>query len=141
MQNWDPARVDVIVGGFTMSGFADGSMIEFEEDGPRYKVVKGVDGQVTRVKINGRVGTLTIHLMNSSKSNDVLSTLHQVDINTDGGGGVVPGLVRDRNGVSLLAIPTGFIEGFPKIAMTDKPEDQPWKFICVDYQLFLGGST
>lgn len=141
MHNWDPARVDTLVGLIAMSGFADGAMIEFEEDGPRYKVVKGVDGQITRVKINGRVGTLTIHLQNTSKSNDVLSAFHIADLASDGGGGIVPVAVRDRNGVTVLAAKEGFVEGFPKDTMSDKPEDRAWKVILVDYDLFLGGST
>jgi len=139
MKHWDPTLFDLVVGGFTIQGYADGSMIEWEEDGPRFVVVKGVDGQLTRYKVAGRVSTITSHLMQSSSSNDVLSALHLTDMATDGGGGVVAGLIRDRNGITNMAFPAMFVEGFPKYTASDKVEDIPWKIICCDYLVFVGG--
>lgn len=137
---WSPDQVDLIVGGFPMSGFAEGSMLEFEEDGPRWVIVKGVDGVVTRSKNCAIVGTLTIHLSNTSKSNDVLTALHAIDISTPGGAGVVAGMIRDKNGATLYILPTIWIEGFPKDEMNDKATDRPWKLTCIDYIPFLGGT-
>lgn len=140
LKHWDPDQVDIIIGGAPMSGFADGSMIEMEEDGPRWVIVKGVDGTITRTKVLSKVMTWTLHLANTSRSNDVLSALHFVDMATSGGAGVVAGAVRDRNGSTLYTCPTQWIEGLPKDEMSDKATDRPWKVTCVDYIAFLGGT-
>lgn len=137
---WSPDQVDLIIGVFPITGFAEGSMLEFEEDGPRWIMVKGVDGVVTRSKVMCKVATLTIHLSNTSRSNDILSTLHLTDINIPGGAGVVAGMIRDKNGATLYTLPTIWVEGFPKDEMTDKATDRPWKITCVDYVPFLGGT-
>lgn len=137
---WDPDQVDVIIGGFTMSGFADNSMIEFEEDGDRFNEVDGVDGTMTRSKKSVRKATLTIHLQNVSNSNDILSALLETDLATPGGAGVVAGLIRDKNGATVYAISKMWVMGLPKDEMSDKATDRPWKIRCTQYKAFLGGS-
>src|SRR6187431_1712210 len=100
---WDPDQFDLIIGPFIVSGYAEGSGIEFEEDGDRFQVVQGLDGQVARSKKVAKVATFTVHLLNTSASNDVLSGLHVTDINAPGGAGVVPIALRDKNGATTIA--------------------------------------
>lgn len=139
-KEWSADQVDLIIGGFPMSGFAEGSILEFEEDGPRWVIVKGADGVVTRSKNCAKVATLTIHLANTSKSNDVLTVLHTTDMAIPGGSGIIAGMLRDKNGATLYIFPTMWVEGFPKDEMTDKATDRPWKLTCLDYIPFLGGT-
>lgn len=140
MQNWDPDQVDVILTGIPISGFAEKSILKFKEDGPRFKLVKGVKGDFTRSKISGKSGILTLTLMTSSESNAVLSALHQTDQNIAGGAGVVALAVRDRNGTTLLVVPTCYIEGFPELPMGEAAEQIDWNIVCLDYTLFIGGT-
>jgi hypothetical protein len=137
---WDPDQVDVIVSGFTMSGFADNSMIEFEEDGDRFSEVDGIDGTMTRSKKMVRKATLTIHLQNTSNSNDILTALLETDLSTPGGAGVVAGLIRDKNGATVYAISKMWVMALPKDEMSDKATDRAWKLRCTQYKAFLGGS-
>ncbi len=139
-KHWNPDMVDTIVGVAPMSGFAEDGMITFVETGERFLVVVGVDGQVTRSKVVARIGKLTIKLMSSSKSNDVLSALHNLDILTPGGAGVVPLAVNDRNGTSLLAAPECWIDKFPDLNMGKQAEAREWVLTVVDYRLFVGGT-
>lgn len=137
---WDPDQVDIVIGGFTLEGFADGSILEFEEDGDRFVIVKGADGLITRSKALAKVATLTVHLMNTSRSNDVLSALHVADVLANGGAGIVPGLIRDKNGTTIYETFSCWVMGLPKDTMSDKAEDRPWKIQFVNYNAFLGGS-
>jgi hypothetical protein len=137
---WDPDQFDLIVGPFVISGYAEGSAIEFEEDGDRFVVVKGLDGQTVRSKVMGKVGTFTVHLLNTSASNDVLSGLHITDIHAAGGAGAVPVALRDKNGATTIACPLGWVMGFPKLTMADKAQDTPWKIQIVDYEMFVAGT-
>ncbi len=137
---WDPDQFDLIIGPFVISGYAEGSGIEFEEDGPRFITVKGLDGQVVRSKVLAKVASFTVHVMNTSSSNDVLSGLHITDVAAPGGAGVVPVALRDKNGSTVIASPTGWVEGLPKITLADKAQDTPWKIVITDYVPFIGGT-
>jgi len=137
---WDPDQFDLIVGPYVIGGYADGSAIEFEEDGDRFSVVQGVDGQIVRSKKIAKVATITVHLLNTSSSNDVLSGLHLTDIAAPGGAGVVPVALRDKNGATVIAAPSGWVMGLPKIDMNDKANDTPWKIQIVDYVPFIAGT-
>ncbi len=140
LKTWDPDQVDLIVGPFVISGYAEGSLVEWEEDGDRLVVVKGADGQVARSKVLAKVSTFTVHLLNTSASNDVLSGLHQTDINAPGGAGIVPVALRDKNGATVIAATSGWVTGFPKLGLVDKASDTPWKITIVDYQAFIAGA-
>jgi hypothetical protein len=140
MKNFDPDLVDVIFGGIPISGFGPDTFIKFKEDGKRFKIVKGVLGDVTRSKILAKVGTLSIVLMSSSRSNDVFSLLHNTDIGTSGGAGVVPVLIRDRNGTSLFTSATAFVDEMPELAFGGEAHPVEWSIMVVDYKLFVGGT-
>lgn len=137
---WDPDQFDLIVGPFVISGYAEGTGVEFEEDGPRFVLVKGLDGLITRSKVMAKVASFTIHIQNTSSSNDVLTGLHVVDINAPGGAGVVPVALRDKNGATAIASPTGWVEGFPKLTLADKATDTPWKIVFTDHVAFIAGT-
>lgn len=140
MQYFDPDLVDVIVSGVPISGFGPDAMIKFKEAEKRFKIVKGVKGDVTRSKILAKTGTLTIVTMSSSKSNDVLSLLHQTDMATPGGAGVVTVLIRDRNGTSLLAAPIAFVDGMPELSYTGEAHPVEWEITLVDFKNYIGGT-
>ncbi len=142
---WDPDQVDVSMGAIPLSGFAEGSMIEYEPDGDQFNEVDGVDGTLTRSKKVVRKGTITVHLMSTSNSNDVLTGFHAVDLAAPGGAGVVPFVIRDRNGATLMTFPKSWVMAFPKVTMADKAQDQAWKIRVVSPpngapNIFLGGT-
>lgn len=137
---WDPDQVDVIFDGIPLSGFAEDGIVTFEETGERFITVVGVDGDITRSKVKGKLGVLTIKLMSSSKGNDVLSAAHNLDILSPGGAGVVAGAVNDRNSTSLLASPKMWIIGFPPLNLGKQAVPNEWKIQVTDYTLFIGGT-
>lgn len=137
---WDPDQFDMIVGPFVISGYAEGSGIEWEEEGERFVTVKGLDGLITRSKVMAKLATFTVHIQNTSESNDVLTGLHITDVEAAGGAGVVPVTLRDKNGATVIAALTGWVMGFPKVTMADKAQDTPWKIQIADYKAFISGT-
>ncbi len=113
IKHWNPDQVDVIFGGIPLSGFSEDAIIKLTEAGDRFTITAGVMGDLTRSKDPAVVGVLTVDLMLSSKSNDVLSAMHIADIEAEGGAGVVPCAVNDRNGSGLFASPEAYIIKFP----------------------------
>jgi hypothetical protein len=140
LKHYNPDLVDTIFGGVPISGFAEDGMIEIEEEGERFVLVKGTTGEIARSQVLAKVAKLTIKLLSTSDSNDVLSAAHLLDISTDGGGGVVPVGMIDRNGRSVLVAPQGWVDGIPPIKMGAKAEERTWKLTVINYKLFLGGT-
>ncbi len=140
MKHWNPDQVDQIVGGIALSGFAEDAMSTFEPQNETFTLVKGVDGQFSRTFLPGQWARWTVKLMSTSKSNDVLSALHNADILTSGGAGVVPCAVNDRNGTGFMAAPECYVEKFPTVNMGNKAEAREWSIIVVNYKMHVGGT-
>ncbi len=140
LKHYNPDLVDFIFGGVPLSGYAEDGMIEIEEEGERFVLVKGTTGEVARSKVLARVAKVTVKLLSTSDSNDVLSAAHILDTNTDGGAGVVPVGMIDRNGRSVLVAPQGWVDGIPPVKMGSKAEERTWKLTVINYKLFAGGT-
>ncbi len=140
LKHFSPDLVDYIFGGVPISGFAEDGMIEIEEEGERFVLVKGTTGEICRSPVLARVAKVTLKLLSSSDSNDVLSAAHILDVNTPGGAGVVPNGMIERNGRSVLAAPQGWVDGIPPIKLGAKAEERTWKLTVINYKLFLGGT-
>lgn len=136
---YNPADVDCLYALIPLSGFAEDAVITIEEQNDGYGVVVGVDGDGTFYKDNKEIAEITIHLMQSSQSNDVLSAAYQADRLASGGAGVVPFLLRDKNGTSLFATDTARITKRPPMEYKEKPGPREWKLKAIGYKLFVGG--
>ena len=100
VKTYDPAKVDVIVGIAIMGGFGPDVKvaISYDEDGWTKQI--GVNGEGTRSKSNNRAATITLTLMQSSDSNQVLTTLYEADRATNAG--VFPLTIRDASSKGTL---------------------------------------
>jgi hypothetical protein len=139
-KEYNPKRHKVLISGVQMTGFAEDVMFTFEESGPLFNVVQGVDGQVSRSRNYKQTGLLTIHLMNTSRSNAVLSALAQLGISSEGGEDVVAVLVTDDNGTSKIAADTAWIEERPKPSRGTQASANEWKIRVANYVFFEGGT-
>lgn len=99
---YDASEVSIKIGVITIdAGFADGEFLRIEQGTDDFETVVGTDGEVTRSKTNDRRATATILVMQTSQGMQALSALSNLDRSTPNGAGVVPFMVRDRNGATL----------------------------------------
>ena len=138
-KHWNPDKVDQIVGGFLLSGFAEDKMSSFEIQGEVFTLVKGVDGNFTRSFQPGQWAKWTISLMSSSKANDFLSALHEAD-KLAPGAGIVPCAINDRNGTGFMAAPECYVEKAPPMNLGNKAEAREWVLVVLNPKLFVGGT-
>src|SRR5207245_2623661 len=117
---YDPDQVDILFGLAPLSGFSEEDMVTIEEDNENFITVIGVDGQATRSKQKARIATITVKLMSSSSSNAYLSAVLAAHLLASGGAGVVPFLIRDRNGTSLFATDKAWISKVPPVTYSSK---------------------
>ena len=127
VNQYDPDLIDVVIDVATMSGFQEDSIVEFEYEDEFYEVVKGVDGDVSRSRKVARTGKLTIHLLNTSKSNAVLSALMAPGFTSGNGtADVFAVLVRDLNGASLVMCDKCWIQKAPNVVHAGKAQPRDW---------------
>lgn len=140
LHEFDPDAVDCILFLTPVGGFGENDAIDFDPGEEGFTAIRGVDGDVTRTKIVGKMGELSVTLMQTSKANDVLSAIHNADLLANGGAGVGAIMIKDRNGTSLLTCDTAWIKAFPKLKHGKAPSENVWIIQCVDYTLHVGGT-
>lgn len=102
LKSFDPRRVMLIIGSHRVSGFMEGESLTGEPMADGSTSVAGMDGDVARAMNTDPRWTFTANLLQSSDSNDVLSAIYQLDKATKGNG-VVPFLLQDNNGNTLVS--------------------------------------
>ncbi len=124
---YDANEVSVILGGIAIdSGFADGEFCRIEQESDDFDDVVGSDGEVTRSKTNDRRATITLLVMQTSSSNQALSALSNADRLASNGAGIVPVMIRDRNGASLFESQHAWIRRPPNVSFDKVATPREW---------------
>lgn len=140
VKTYDPSSVLVQWGAYTLSGFAADAAISVEHDEDDWSLVVGVDGEGTRSKTQNRSATVTISLMQSSASNALLSAARELDLNTPGGVGGQPLLIKDFSGTSLYAAETAWIQKAPTAELNREATTREWVFRTDNLVALHGGN-
>lgn len=141
LRSYNSNNISISFAGIDFSEFADGNFLEIAYDSDQFTSVVGTDGTVSRSKTNDKRATITIRLMQTSPTNDVLSALANVDLLTDGGSGVGAFLVTDSQGTTLLSSANCWISKFADINYGREAQERAWTFQCDDLQAFIGGNV
>lgn len=139
MKTYDPSQVSVIIGGHIVGGFADNTKIRVARDEDAYSLHTGVDGEGTRAKTNNKSGTITISLLQSSESNDVLSAYVAADEISNGG--LFSAMIKDNSGTSLYAAETAYIQKYPDSEFSKEPTVREWIIRTDHLTVFIGGNS
>jgi len=135
---YDPKQFSCIVGGKIMSGFGDGTYIKIMRNEQAFNLKVGVDGEGTRAKNNNQSGKVEITLMQSSQSNDDLSSFALADqlSNT----GAVPVLIKDGSGRTVCSAVTGWVQKFTDAEFAKETTTRTWTIESDNLQMFVGGN-
>lgn len=117
----------IILGGIKMQGYAPGDAATIEYNGNAFEHTPGGDGEHIRSRNYDRSALLTIRLQQSSAVNDLLSALHNLDLNATNGAGVVPFQLQDLFGTTLLGGPQAWIEAPPNVTIAPTGQAREWK--------------
>lgn len=138
LYTFDPKSVVISIAGVPISGFADGTFLEITADNPQFSKVVGADGYTTRVKSNNYGAVMTLTLSQTSPSNDVLSGILALDRVSNSG--VVPILIKDMSGTTVVFSATGWIQQFPDVAFGNEVNNRAWTIDLADIDIFIGGN-
>lgn len=138
LHTYDPKKVQVLLGGVPIGGFADGTFVTLSRSNDAFTKHSGADGDLTRVKQNDRSGECAITLSQSSASNDYLSGVAIADELTNDG--VLPLLIKDLSGNSLFASGFAWIRKVPDSSFGKDIENREWMLDVADLAFFVGGN-
>lgn len=124
MRTYSPKKVQVIVGNHVCTGLAKGSFVVVEKKEDDFTTEVGSDGEGARTQSADESGSVTITLMQTSASNDVLSGLRDAD--KASGAAVFPLMIKDGSGRTIVTAAEAWIRKVPNSDFSDQKTDRPW---------------
>jgi hypothetical protein len=124
-------------GGSPIIGVAEGTFITVERSEDSFSTTTGSDGETLRVRNRNVSGTITFTLMQSSPSNDILSTAWQLDEKY--GRGVAPFGMAELNGTTMAAGPNTWVQKPPTIERGKEASSCEWVLATDRLEMFVGG--
>jgi len=126
--NYNPTEVDIIYGPVKVEGYAAGEFVTLSQEEDTFLKVVGADGELARSLNPNDATVVTIKLIQTSKSNALLSALLQLDKATGGRSPQVL-LIKDRSGFTLNAFPTAWIVKPPDQPLDKQATSREWQLI------------
>jgi hypothetical protein len=137
---FDPNAFHVIVGGNKMQGFSSDTMAKFEFDEEATLEEVGVDGECSRSLNMNRMAKLTISLMQTSDSNDILSAMYAAQRLSSNGNDIVACRIEDSNGRLVVTGPECWVKDLPKPTWGKSAKEYEWVIRIANGEAFFGGS-
>lgn len=138
MNTYDPKLVTLMFGGQAIVGYSDGTFISTARTEDAFSMRTGSDGHVVRSRNRNRTGSVTITLLPSSPSNDVLSAIALAD--EQGGAGVFPLFIKDLSGTTLATAPNAWVRKMAELVYgKEAGDDREWVLDCDELVLHVGG--
>lgn len=134
---YDPKKNTLIIGAQIISGYGDGTYVKVSRNQDFVTLKMGTDGEGTRSISNDKSGRFEITLMQSTPSNDYLSSLAATDELS--GTGLVPILFRDASGTSIASCVNAWIVKLPDLEQQKEVNTRTWIFETDVLELFVGG--
>lgn len=135
-KSWDANQLSVVFGVSPIFGFAPDTALTIEVGDVTYKHTRDLHGNITRSRINDNSAKIKLTLMQSSSSNDVLSTFQVLDKQSDAG--MFPIYIKDANSTTLFRSDEGYVIGTPETSMGEEQKTITWEILATSYTYFIG---
>lgn len=124
---YDASQVVATIAGIPILGPGPEQFINIEQNEDSFGLTVGAAGEAARNKVNNFSAMITITLLQTSATNDLLSALHNLDINSPSGSAIGPFLCRDNSGRLLVSAPTSWIQKPPPVTFARGIEVREWQ--------------
>lgn len=138
VKTYDPKNVIITFGPNIISGYAEGSFVTITRGGNLFEKRQGSDGSVDRINKNTRHYEVTITLMQTSPTNDILSAIALLDITTNTG--KLPLTIKDVNGTTTFFAKQAWIQKDPDDEDGDSLGSREWVLATGIADKFTGGN-
>ena len=136
---YDPKQVAITIGTHVVSGFGEDTFVAVEANEDLWSLTVGAGGDAARSKSNNLSGKITITLLQTSDSNQVLQGFLTADqvANT----GKFPISVKDTSGLSLYASPEAWVMKSPDAPFGKTISEREWVIEVGQLAAFTSGPT
>lgn len=134
----DPKSVTVVVDGKIIEGFGPDQIV-IERESNQIEDEIGADGDVARRVTNDRRGTITLSLLQTSRSNLILSSLAVADELT--GDIIFAVAIRDQRGRDVHLAPNAWIRKMPRTTYRAGVEMRVWEIRTSNLNMLVGGAA
>lgn len=138
MATYDPLKVVCNVGNAIIQGYGTGSVIEVERSEDAVALLVGTMGEYAWAMNRNRSGVITLVLMHTSQSNDILFAMAMADEKAGAGGR--PFSLEDMNGRTLVQSPEVRVQKLPQLSYSNEVTPREWKLIAGDLDIIIGGN-
>lgn len=121
-----PDDINLTIGTQPISGFQKGTFVEADRYKEQAAMDVGSDGEVTMTVSPDQSGYIKFTLQQSSPSNDYLHSLRIALQNKILGTAIVPCLMKDNNGSSLVRTKQAWVKKGAKVEFADTSEGREW---------------
>jgi hypothetical protein len=125
VKTYSPKDVVLIIGGYQVTGW---QTISITRSVKGFTPIRGIRGKNTRVPNRDTSATLTFPILQSSQSNDVLSYIHELDL--EEGTARIALTLKDNSGRSVFNSNEAFITGYPSATFSGQFEYRNWEIFC-----------
>ena len=132
---YDAAKLSVVLGSIPIHGFAEDRMFEIDFEDDLYKETFDNRGEVYLSKISRNTATLTLCLLQSSPSNNVLSSF--VEANRVNDSGMCPIIIKDNNSTTIFACATAYVKQVPKVSYSSDKGVREWVIRATNVSKFI----
>ena len=137
---YSPKDVFISLAGLhTISGYADGTFVRITKDMKPFSKVRAMDGEMARMYNEDEGFRVEITIAQSSTSNNILSSIYNVDAATQMG--KFPLLIKDSKGQTSFFAATAWIEMIPEVTFSNQLETRTWTFGCSGAAITIGGNN
>lgn len=137
-KSYTPKLVAFSYAGQLLTGYADGDFASatFSEDAAT--LIVGADGESCFIDSANKSGEVTLTLLRSSNSNDLLMALYQSQRIA-----LVPKplYVKDISGRSVISGQKAIIKKAPDLTFGKEMSNTEWVFLVADLEVFIGGNN
>lgn len=123
-----------------LSGYTEGSFLQVTRTVPHAVLQNGADGANARVVRGVKNCDVTVTLMATSESNDVLSQLLALDEGSRDGTDVFSLTIKDNTGRTVMSSPQAFIGTNPEIDFGIEVTDRAWVLHAIHLSIHSGGN-
>lgn len=121
VMTYSPSDIIVRIEDYTLPGIMS---IELKWDQPQFKIVRGIRGQVARVRNTNMSGTVVLTLQQTSLGNSVLQSVMSGD--QASGNGRFHLAISEGAGNLQIESSNAFVTSFPDMKYSNNFEDRVW---------------
>jgi hypothetical protein len=131
---YDPTKVDINIGGVTITGWADGDICTFEYETDHVSKHIGTGGEGQFIKIPDRSGTFTARVAAYSLANGAMTLIRDAGV-------PVPITVTDKTSLAdTFFTAAAMVQKTPNFGKGAEVTINEWPFIVVSATVVLSGT-